>query len=80
LPAENQKDLKDLPREITSKTKFLFVSSVDELFEQCLLDFTPSAHTLEKLFAVELEKARRKRSTRNRIKGKTNSRAAKRTR
>lgn len=70
LPRENEKDLNDLPKEITRETKFVFVSSVDELFEQALLDFTPSAHTLEKLFAVELEKARRKRSARNRTKRK----------
>lgn len=75
LPRENEKDLKDLPREITRNTKFIFVDSVDELFEQALLDFTPSAHTLEKLFAVELEKARRKRDQRTRSIRKKSSRS-----
>ncbi|MCH7879023.1 MAG: LON peptidase substrate-binding domain-containing protein, partial [candidate division Zixibacteria bacterium] len=45
MPLENEKDLKDLPSEITRNTKFIFVGSVDELFEQALLDFTPSTHT-----------------------------------
>ncbi len=76
LPRENEKDLKELPSEITRSTKFIFVGSVDELFEQALLDFTPSTHTLEKLFAVELEKARRKRSRSGSKRKRSRSRAA----
>jgi ATP-dependent Lon protease len=77
MPRENEKDLKDLPREITRSTKFIFVGSVDELFEQALLDFTPSSYTLEKMFAVELEKARRKRSSSVSRKRKTTRKVAK---
>jgi ATP-dependent Lon protease len=61
VPKENEKDLKDLPREIIRKTKFTFIERVDELFELCLLDMTPSTHTLEKIFAEEIEKAKRKK-------------------
>lgn len=61
LPSENRKDLKDLPKEIIRKVKFFYIDRVDELFELCLLDFTPSSFTLEKLFAEEIEKARKKK-------------------
>ncbi len=60
LPKENEKDLKDLPREIIRKTKFLFIERVDELFELCLCDFKPSTYTLEKIFAEEIQKAKNK--------------------
>ena len=73
LPKENEKDLKELPSEIKRNTKFVFIDSAEEIFEQALLDFTPSAHTLEKMFVEELEKARSKRNTRS----KTRKRAAK---
>lgn len=65
LPKENEKDLKDLPKEILRRTKFIFIERVDELFEVCLLDFTPSAYSLEKVFAAEIERAkgRKKRKT-----------------
>ncbi len=63
LPKENQKDIKELPKEILRKSKFTFVERVDELFEICLLDFKPSSFTLEKIFAEELEKAKAKRSS-----------------
>jgi ATP-dependent Lon protease len=66
MPKENQKDLKELPKEIIRKTKFTLIERVDELFELCLLDFTPSSYTLEKIFAEEIEKA--KKSTRKRKK------------
>lgn len=59
LPKKNQKDIKELPKEILRKTKFTFIERVDELFEVCLLDFTPSSYTLEKIFAEEIEKAKR---------------------
>ncbi|MDZ4724294.1 MAG: endopeptidase La [candidate division Zixibacteria bacterium] len=61
LPKENRKDIKDLPREIIRKTKFHYIDRVDELFELCLLDYTPSSYTLEKLFTQEMEKAKRKK-------------------
>jgi ATP-dependent Lon protease len=60
LPKENEKDIKDIPREIVRKTNFVYIETVDELFEKGLLDFTPSAYTLEKLFADEIEKAKRR--------------------
>lgn len=65
LPKENIKDIKELPKEIIRKTKFTYIERVDELFEVCLLDFTPSSYTLEKIFAEEIEKAkkRKKRTT-----------------
>ena len=65
LPKENMKDIKELPKEIIRKTKFTYIERVDELFEVCLLDFTPSSFSLEKIFAEEIEKVkkRKKRTT-----------------
>jgi len=61
LPKENEKDLKELPNEIVRKTKFVYIERVDQLFETCLLEFTPSSFTLEKIFTQEIEKAKRRR-------------------
>ncbi len=61
IPRENKKDLKDLPPDILKKTKFIFIDSVDELFEKALLDFIPSSYTLEKIFAEEMEKAKNRK-------------------
>ncbi|MDX9857055.1 MAG: endopeptidase La [candidate division Zixibacteria bacterium] len=61
MPKENAKDIKDLPREILRKTRFYYIERVDELFELCLLDFTPSSFTLEKIFAEEIERAKRRK-------------------
>ena len=66
LPKENEKDLKEIPREIMRQTKFYFIESVDELFELCLLDFRPSTHTLEKIFAQEIARARKKSARKKR--------------
>ena len=71
LPKENEKDLKELPREIVRKTKFHFVESVDELFELCLLDFKPSAYTLEKIFAEEIARAKKKPARKKRVTRKS---------
>ena len=63
------KSVKDLPADIIQETQFVFINNVDEVFEQGLLDFTPSSYPLEKLFAEEIEKAKnnkkrdRKKST-----------------
>lgn len=73
LPKENEKDLSDLPAEIRRKTKFHLIERVDELFDLCLLDFKPSAFTLEKIFADEIKKARKRTSSRSR---KTKTKAA----
>ncbi len=72
IPKENQKDLKELPKEILRKTKFTLLERVDELFEACLLDFTPSSYTLEKIFQDEIKKAKKKTRT-----AKSKTRAAK---
>lgn len=69
IPKENAKDLKDLPKEILRKTKFHLIDRVDDLFELCLLDFTPSSYTLEKIFQDEIRKAKRKKT--RAAKGKT---------
>lgn len=58
IPTENKKDLKDLPADIIKETEFVFINTVDEVFEKGLLDFTPSSYTLEKIFAQEIEKAK----------------------
>ncbi len=71
LPKENEKDLKELPREIIRKTRFHFVESVDQLFELCLLDFKPSAYTLEKIFAEEIAKAKKKPARKKRAARKS---------
>jgi ATP-dependent Lon protease len=68
LPKENEKDIKEIPREIVRQTRFIFVETVDELFEHGLLDFTPSSYTLEKLFAEEIEKAQKRTRTRRKTK------------
>jgi ATP-dependent Lon protease len=70
IPKENQKDLKELPREIIRKTKFSYLERVDELFELCLKDFTPSSYTLEKIFAEEIAKAKKKKPSRTRARKK----------
>ena len=75
MPKENEKDLKELPKEIIRKTKFTFIERVDELFEYCLLDFTPSAFTLEKVFAEEIAKAKKK-SRKTKKKTTTRSKVA----
>ncbi|MEW6051408.1 MAG: endopeptidase La [Candidatus Zixiibacteriota bacterium] len=62
MPRENQKDIKELPRDIVRKTKFHFIERVDQLFELCLLNYTPSTYTLEKIFAREIARARRRRT------------------
>jgi ATP-dependent Lon protease len=62
LPKENEKDIRELPREIVRRTKFTFIERVDELFELCLMNFTPSTYTLEKIFAREVARAKRKRT------------------
>jgi len=71
LPKENEKDIKELPREIVRKTKFHYIESVDQLFALCLLDITPSSHTLEKIFAEEIKKARKKKKRVAKPKSKT---------
>ena len=63
MPQGNQKDIKELPREMVRKMKFTFIERVDELFETCLLDFTPSSYSLEKVFAEEIRKVKRKKGT-----------------
>lgn len=77
MPKENAKDIKELPAEIQQKCKFHFIERVDELFELSLLDFTPSAFTLEKVFAEEINKAKSKRKTKTKAPYKSRSRAAK---
>ncbi|RKX29358.1 MAG: endopeptidase La [Candidatus Zixiibacteriota bacterium] len=59
LPKENERDTKELPKDILRKTKFTYIERADELFEICLLDFMPSSFTLEKIFAEEIEKAKK---------------------
>lgn len=66
LPRENKKDLKDLPPDIIQKTKFIFIESVDEVFEEGLLDFQPSSFTLEKIFQQEIEKVKGKKKRKKR--------------
>ena len=62
---------KELPREIIRKTTFHFVESVDQLFELCLLDFQPSAYTLEKIFAEEIARAKKKPARKKRATRKS---------
>ena len=75
LPKENEKDIRDLPREIIRKTKFVFIDRVDELFELCLLDFQPSTYTLEKIFAKEIARAKKKRTHRPKSRAAAGARA-----
>jgi ATP-dependent Lon protease len=76
MPKENRKDLKELPKEIVRKTKFTLIERVDELFEICLLDFTPSSYTLEKIFADEIEKAKKSTRKRKKTTTRTSTKAA----
>jgi len=78
IPKENIKDTIELPKEILRRIKFHYIERVDELFELCLLDFTPSSYTLEKIFAEEIEKAKKKKSrTQKKRPKKTTPKAAK---
>lgn len=61
LPKENEKDLKELPRELLRRCTFHFIDRVDDLFELCLLDFKPSSHSLEKLLRDEISRIRKKK-------------------
>ena len=63
IPKANQKEIKDLPKEILRKVKISYLEKVDDLFKLCLLDFTPSVFTLEKIFADEIKKAKKKSKT-----------------
>jgi len=67
MPKENEKDLKELPKDITRKTKFYFIETVDELFGLCLMDFKPSTYTLEKIFADEIARAKKKKPARKTV-------------
>lgn len=60
IPKANEKEIRDLPKEILRKTKISYLEKVDDLFKLCLLDFTPSTFTLEKIFADEIKKAKKK--------------------
>lgn len=73
LPKENEKDLKYLPKEILNKTKFIYIETIDELFEHALMEFTPSSYTLEKIFAEEIEKAKKRNRTKGRKKKEKSS-------
>lgn len=77
LPKENEKDTKELPKEILRKTKLTYIERVDDLFGLCLLEFTPSSYTLEKIFAEEIEKAK-KRKSRSKSKRSAASRSSSR--
>jgi ATP-dependent Lon protease len=66
LPKENQKDIKDLPKDILRHSSFIFIERVDELFKICLQKPIPSTHTLEKIFTDEIRRSRRKKPLRRR--------------
>jgi ATP-dependent Lon protease len=68
LPKENQKDIKDLPRDILRNTVFHYIERVDELFRLCLQSQVPTTHTLEKIFVDEISKSRKKKSHRRRTR------------
>ncbi len=57
MPKQNVKDLKELPRSIAKKMRYIPVENVDEVFEVALLDFDPAQQSLESLLRQELEKA-----------------------
>lgn len=77
IPKENEKDLKDLPKEIIRKTKFTLIERVDELFEASLLDFTPSSYTLEKFFIKEIDKTIRKKIRKKKLAKKKRAASSK---
>ncbi len=60
IPKANEKEIQDLPKEILRKTKISYLEKVDDLLKLCLLDFTPSTFTLEKIFADEIKKAKKR--------------------
>lgn len=70
LPKGNQKDIKELPKEILRKTKLTYLERVDELFKLCLCDYAPSPYTLEKILLEEMEKVRKKKLTPKKNKSK----------
>ncbi|MBI5267797.1 MAG: endopeptidase La [candidate division Zixibacteria bacterium] len=62
LPKENQKDIKDLPRDILRHTEFHYIERVDELFKLCLQKPVPTTHSLKRIFVDEIKKARRRKN------------------
>jgi ATP-dependent Lon protease len=56
LPSGNEKDIKVLPRQLCDEIEFIFVESVEEVFEHTLLDFDPKILSLQQLVQNEIVK------------------------
>ncbi len=54
LPAANEKDIKALPDQLRDEIEFIFVETIDEVFEHTLLDFDPKVLSLQQLVQNEI--------------------------
>lgn len=76
LPSQNRKDIKDITRELRDQMEFIFIDRTDQLFEIALLDYDPSAATLQDLVMLEMRRRSRenkppRRSPARRVAGGT---------
>jgi ATP-dependent Lon protease len=53
VPADNKKDLADIPARIRQRVQFTFVETMDEVIEQALLDAPPSSSDEEEMPAEQ---------------------------
>jgi ATP-dependent Lon protease len=56
IPKDNEKDIKEMPRQILEDMEFITVERLDEVFEHALLDFRITDNSLEKMLYREIEK------------------------
>ena len=76
LPSQNRKDIKDITRELRDQMEFIFIDRTDQLFEIALMDYDPSAATLQDLVMLEMRRRAKenkppRRSTARRVAGGT---------
>jgi ATP-dependent Lon protease len=56
LPLENEKSLADLPEDVRSEMKFIFVDRVEEVLKEALIDYEEPKRRSEDLLLEEIEK------------------------
>ncbi len=78
VPAQNVKDLQDVPRRVAKEMTYIPVETVDEVFEAVLLDFDPAKASLEKLLRMEM--VRKHTARRQKAAARAKSRAKARPR
>ncbi len=56
LPAQNKKDIKDIPKELREQMEYIFIDHTDQLFEIALLDYDPRSASLQDLLVMEMRR------------------------